>query len=319
MEKKKPSLKQIASHTSLLLFIILLGIQLNSLSHQITNISSQFHHSIKQNSAAHLTHQINELLARESWIFNEDWQVLDVDIQQELISLEFNWSMKEVQEDAVIGLQIQQQPSKGESDGLWSMVQAESIGVNTYRATVEVSPSHTYGVQVVSQGKKTRLSSSLPIPTYLYQPPKPVPVSYTTSHHNDPSYKEGDVFVVFQLKDEWDLQSRLRAHPSLSFEPKAVKAEFLVDGTSYSRSLKQVERENPPTQESFHGDPEKAWKLSFPAHEKGSEMNQFLLEVTYTNGLTISHDLLHHEYHPFPTFHLPPLNRMYPKEVPNES
>lgn len=294
MKPDKPFVKSIVSNVVIILFMIMLVSQLNSLSRQVTSMNHQLQQSDGQSELFRLSNKVDELLQEERWLTEYHWSVVDVDPDQQIIALQYEWSLQEVSADAKIALQVQQLNEERQPISEWDMVKVDNIGANAYKASIDVTPSHYYGVQVVSQGDLQRVSQSSTIPSYLYQAPELVPSSASFNHRTDPNYDEDDVSIGFSVFHHDDPE--IKVHPSLNFIAESVTAELVIDGELFTKKLEQTEVDT----SNFHPDQYRTeWMLEFPPFSKG-DLGTLILNVEYTNGFVISKDYTDHLHQFFP-------------------
>ncbi|SDZ03943.1 hypothetical protein [Tindallia californiensis] len=292
MEEKKGFWEDIGSNSGIIVFLLLLLMQMYRLDLQVSRIDNQLHHLVGSNEIAMLSHEIQQLNQEEAMIFNESWSVNAVDLEKQLITLHYEWSLREVWEDAQIGLQLlelERNQGFSQEQGVhqWTIKEAEMVGLNRFQAEIEVSPAHDYQVQPFSKGAATTLNRPSSVPYYLYQPPNPSITTYSIHHSNEPNYQTGDKYIGFRLDEQSASNGLWEEYPELRYLPKTVEAEFRMNGKVFQQALREEEEES-----LIGGEPsgETLWILDFPAHKGSAAFENLILTVEYHNGIRLSYD-----------------------------
>ncbi|SDZ04355.1 hypothetical protein [Tindallia californiensis] len=275
-----------------------------SLSQSIGDIHQELLFTSNRNDVSRVLDDIKETLNQDHWVVYDHWQIRKINDDDSTITLQYEWSLSETTDEAEISLQVQPLLKDQKPAGDWKKLPATSIGINSYRAFIEVTALQDYRIQIVSEGNYQHSSQTISIPSYLHQPPDLVPAFTSISHQNKPDFKEGDVeigFSMFYQKDYYnDPYSPREPHPSLNFIPEKAKAYFHIDGQVIEKdlSLEEKEKSNMPPGE-FPDYYSKVWALSFPAFSSDS-LEKLRIEITYKNGFFVSKDYTDFLYNHFP-------------------
>ena len=298
MEPSKSFLKTAIPNISIVLLFILLATQLNSVSRQIDRMNHQLQGKAENSQVSRISHRMEELLQEEKWLTSDHWSVSDVDPDSQTISLQYEWSLREVADDAEILLQIQELNNEREPVTEWETVETDNVGINAYQTGFDVAPALHYRVQIVSKGRLQRISQNIYVPSSLYQPPELVPSSASMNHRTEPDYNEQDVSIGFRL-DQFN-EKMIKSHPSMSFMPEKITAELWIDGQRFLKELEETESDVPHLPPGQATDIyRKEWVLNFPAFSKGT-LESLTVTVEYSNGFVISKDYTDRLFQFFP-------------------
>lgn len=292
MEEKKGFWEHIGSKSGIIVCLLLLLMQMYRLDLQVSIVGNQLHNLVDSNQVAMLSHEIQQLNQEEPMVFNESWSMNAVDLEQQLITLHYEWSLREVSEDAHIGLQVLElEKNQGffqeQTINQWTIKEAEMVGLNRFQAEIEVSPTHDYQVQPFSKGMVTTLNRPSSVPYSLYQPATPSIATYSIHHSNEPNYQTGDKYIGFRLDEQSASNDLWEEYPELRYLPKTVEAEFRMNGKMFQQALREEEEES-----LINGEPsgEILWILDFPAHKGNAAFENLILTVEYHNGIRLSYD-----------------------------
>lgn len=298
MNSDKSFRKTIVTNAAILLFMIVLTFQFSSLSRQLNRMDRHLHNIAGHSQVTQLSHRVEELLQEEKWLTSDHWNVSDVDPDNQRITLQYEWSLREVADDAEILLQLQELNEDRQPISDWTTVDGENVGINAYQAEIDVSPTAYYRVQIVSSGSINRISQNIYAPTYLYQPPELVPASASMNHRTEPDYNEQDVSIGFRL-DQFN-DKMIKDHPSMNFMPEIITAELRIDGQHFEKELEETESDVPHLPPGQAADAYRTeWVLDFPAFSKGT-IESLIVTVEYSNGFIISKDYTDRLFQFFP-------------------
>ncbi|SFI19567.1 hypothetical protein SAMN05192551_10849 [Tindallia magadiensis] len=275
-----------------------------SLSQRIGDIHEELLFASNRNDISRVMDELKETLNQDHWVVYDHWQIDNINKDDSLITLQYEWSLSETTDEAEISLQLQPLSKDQEPAGDWKKLPATSIGINSYRAFMDVTAFQNYRIQIVSEGDYQHSSQTISIPSYLHQPPNLVPAFTSISHRNKPDFREGDVeigFSMFYQKDYYDdPYSPREPHPSLNFIPKKAKAYFHIDGQVIEKELLLEEKEKSHMpQGEFPDYYSNIWTLSFPAFSSDS-LEELWIEITYENEFLFTKDYTDLLYNHFP-------------------
>lgn len=277
-------------NVAIVILIFILGLQTHLLSSQVGNLQESLRQHTNQQEWSTLSSQMNQLLQEERWVLEDHWSVSSIDPDQQIINLQYNWSLQEIAEDAEITLQLQTLNEDRKPVSSWKTIPTQTLGINSYQADIQVSPTNYYRVQVVSQGSMQQVSQNIYTPSYLHQPPGLTPSSASFNHQTEPAFAQGDVSIGFYLYPH-DIAKE--PYPSLDFIPEKVTAEILFTDQVFREELDLTEKEishlpTDPADDRYREE----WVLDFPAFTKGS-FETLHLTIEYANGFVITKEYTH--------------------------
>ncbi|WP_163537142.1 hypothetical protein [Gracilibacillus sp. YIM 98692] len=118
--------------------------EVQNTNHSVQNISTQVHQ------------QMNEMLQEQLWIPKKDYQVMDANIEENTITVNFEWTLRELNEDAVVSLLYREE---GEEN--WQEIQMENERDLNYHLSQTFSLDKNYQTQILASSENHKRSEDL--------------------------------------------------------------------------------------------------------------------------------------------------------------